>query len=275
MSKALQRFTKEDPTFRSFMDDETGDTIIAGMGELHLEVYVERMKREYGAEVLTGAPQVAFRETLTKAIDFNYTHRKQTGGSGQYGKVQGRILPSESGDFEFVNKVTGGNIPSEYISAVEKGFRASLDRGEYIGFPVVGVCVELRDGAYHAVDSSDNAFQAAARGAFREFYLQASPVALEPIMTVSVEGPTEFQGEILGTLMQRRGMVVGTTEDNGFVRVDAEVPLSEMFGYATVIRSATQGKAEFTMEFARYGKAPSEVAENLRSKWLAKRAAGN
>lgn len=274
MSKALQRFTKEDPTFRSFLDEETGDTIIAGMGELHLEVYVERMKREFQAEVTTGAPQVAYRETLTKQVAFDYTHKKQTGGSGQYGKVQGQLLPADDDNFVFENKVTGGNIPSEFISAVEKGFRGSLDKGEFIGFPVVGVKVILEDGNSHAVDSSDNAFQAAARGAFREFYLKATPVALEPIMLVSVEGPSEFQGDMLGTLMQRRGMVVGTTEDDGFVRLDAEVPLSEMFGYATVLRSATQGKAEFTMEFARYGKAPNEVAEELREKWLEKRAAG-
>jgi elongation factor G len=275
MSKALQRFTKEDPTFRSFMDDETGDTLIAGMGELHLEVYVERMKREYNAEVATGAPQVAYRETLSQPVEFDYTHKKQTGGSGQYGKIQGRLSVSDTGEFEFVNKVTGGNIPSEYIGSVEKGFRASIDKGEFIGFPVVALKVELVDGAYHAVDSSDNAFQAAARGAFREFYLKGKPIALEPIMLVSVEGPTEFQGDCLGTLMQRRGMIVGTTEEDGFVRLEAEVPLSEMFGYATVLRSATQGKAEFTMEFARYGKAPDAIAEELRKKWLEKRAAGN
>jgi elongation factor G len=275
MSKALQRFTKEDPTFRAYLDEETNDTIIAGMGELHLEVYVERMKREYSAEVITGAPQVAYRETITKAIDFDYTHKKQTGGSGQYGKIQGRIEPSTEGDFVFENKVTGGNVPNEYIGSVEKGFKSCMARGEYIGYPVVNIKFILRDGAAHAVDSSDNAFQAAARGAFREFYVQAKPVTLEPIMLVSVEGPTEFQGDILGTLMQRRGMVVGTSEDAGFVRVDAEVPLSEMFGYATVLRSATQGKAEFTMEFARYGTAPSEIAEELRKKWLEKKAAGN
>jgi elongation factor G len=274
MSKALQRFTKEDPTFRTSLDDETGDTLIAGMGELHLDVYVERMKREFNAEVTTGPPQVAYREALTVPVDFDYTHKKQTGGAGQYGKIQGRLEPMHEGGFEFVNDVRGGNIPHEFISSVEKGFRSALARGEYVGFPVVGLRVILQDGASHAVDSSDNAFQAAARGAFREFYLKAKPIALEPVMKVAVEGPTEFQGEILGTLMQRRGMIVGTTEDNGFVRVEAEVPLSEMFGYATVIRSATQGKAEFTMEFARYGKAPAEVAEELREKWLEKRAAG-
>ena len=275
MSKALQRFTKEDPTFRAYLDEETNDTIIAGMGELHLEVYVERMKREFNAEVETGMPQVAYRETITIPVDYDYTHKKQTGGSGQYGKVQGRIEPTEEGDFVFENNVTGGNIPNEFISSVEKGFKSCMDKGEYVGYPVVNLKFALNDGAYHAVDSSDNAFQAAARGAFREFYLQGKPVALEPIMLVSVEGPTEFQGDILGTVMQRRGMIVGTTEDGGFVRIDAEVPLSEMFGYATVLRSATQGKAEFTMEFARYGTAPSEVAEELRQKWLEKKAAGN
>ena len=275
MSKALQRFTKEDPTFRTYLDEETNDTIIAGMGELHLEVYVERMKREFNAEVRTGRPQVAYRETMSMPIDFDYTHKKQTGGSGQYGKVQGRIEPVDEGDFVFENKVTGGNIPSEYISSVEKGFKSCMDKGEFIGYPVVNLKFVLNDGNYHAVDSSDNAFQAAAKGAFREFYLKGKPVALEPIMLVSVEGPTEFQGEILGTLMQRRGMVVGTTEDAGFVRIDADVPLSEMFGYATVLRSATQGKAEFTMEFARYGTAPAEIAEELREKWLEKKAAGS
>ena len=275
MAKALQRFTKEDPTFKAYLDEETNDTIIAGMGELHLEVYVERMKREFAAEVDTGAPQVAYRETIKNEVAYNYTHKKQTGGSGQYGKIQGMIIPSGDNDFEFESKVTGGNVPAEYISSVEKGFKSCMVRGEFIGYPVVNLKFVLRDGASHAVDSSDNAFQAAARGAFREFYLQGKPVALEPVMLVSVEGPTEFQGEILATLMQRRGMVVGTTEDAGFVRIDAEVPLAEMFGYATVIRSATQGKAEFTMEFARYGTAPADIAEELREKWLEKKAIGN
>jgi elongation factor G len=273
MAKALARFTKEDPTFRASTDEATGDTIIAGMGELHLDVYVERMKREFNAEVITGAPQVAFRETITVPVEFDYVHKKQTGGSGQYGKIAGVIAPNDGGeDFEFVNSIRGGSIPVEYIGAIEKGFKGCLDRGEFIGFPVVGLKVDLQDGGYHAVDSSDMAFTAAARGAFRESYLKGKPIALEPIMVVSVEGPTEFQGEVLGTLMQRRGMIVGTTEDGGFVRVDAEVPLSEMFGYSTVLRSATQGKAEFTMEFARYGKAPAALAEELREKWLEKRA---
>jgi elongation factor G len=275
MGKAISRFTKEDPTFRSVTDEETGETIIAGMGELHLDVYVERMRREYGCDVETGAPQVAYRETISQAIEYDYTHKKQTGGSGQYGRVQGVIEPMEEAGFEFESKIVGGAILKEYIPSVEKGFKSSMDRGEYIGFPVQGIRFVLTDGNTHAVDSSDNAFQAAARGAFRDNYLKAKPKALEPIMTVSVEGPTEFQGDILGTIMQRRGVIVGTTEEHGFVRIDADVPLSEMFGYATILRSNTQGKADFSMEFARYGTAPNEVAEKLREEWLEKRAAGN
>ena len=272
MSKALQRFSKEDPTFRVGSDEETGDTLISGMGELHLDVYVERMKREYNAEVEVGAPKVAYRETVTVPADFDYTHRKQTGGSGQYGRIIGTLEPSGTDDFVFQNSVTGGNIPSEYISSVEKGFRSCIDRGEYAGYPLVGLKVVLRDGNSHSVDSSDNAFQAAARGAFRAFYDKAKPVVLEPIMRVSVEGPTEYQGDMMGTIMKRRGVIQGTTEESGFVRIDADVPLAEMFGYATVIRSGTQGKAEFTMEFNRYGVAPAEVNENLRKAWIEKRA---
>jgi len=274
MGKAIQRFTKEDPTFQSHTDDETGETIIAGMGELHLDVYVERMRREYGCEVETGAPQVAYRETISKTIDYDYTHKKQTGGSGQYGRIAGILEPIEGEDFEFEDKIVGGVIPKEFIPSVEKGFKSCLARGEFIGFPVQGLKITLNDGTTHAVDSSDNAFQAAARGAFRTMYMDAKPQALEPVMRVSVEGPTEFQGDILGTLMQRRGIVQGTTEEQGFVRIDADVPLSEMFGYATVLRSSTQGKADFTMEFARYSVSPTEVAEKLRADWLEKRAQG-
>ena len=275
MSKAIQRFTKEDPTFQSHTDDETGETIIAGMGELHLDVYVARMRREYNCDVDTGAPQVAYRETISKPVEYNYTHKKQTGGSGQFGRIGGVMEPHEEDGFEFIDKIVGGIIPKEFIPSVEKGFRASLVRGEFIGFPVQGIKITLNDGSTHPVDSSDNAFQAAARGAFRTMYMDAKPQALEPVMKVSVEGPTEFQGDILGTLMQRRGIVQGTTEEQGFVRIDADVPLSEMFGYATVLRSSTQGKADFTMEFERYAVAPNEVAEKLREEWLEKRAAGN
>jgi elongation factor G len=274
MSKALHRFTREDPTFRASVDPETSDTIISGMGELHLEVYIERIKREFGAEVTTGAPQVKYRETLTRAIEFSYTHKKQTGGSGQYAKVEGILEPSEDGEFHFESKVVGGRIPTEYIGACRKGFEMSLDEGSYIGHPVQGMKVTLTDGAAHAVDSSDMAFQTACRATVREYYPKGKPVALEPLMLVSVEGPSEFQGEIVKTLMQRRGIIVGTTEDEGFIRVDANVPLAEMFGYATVLRSSTQGKAEFTMEFARYAPAPSEVAEELVQAYQQRRAEG-
>ena len=266
VAKALARFTKEDPTFRAMVDEETKETLIAGMGELHLEVYIERMKREYKAEVETGAPQVAYREAISRRADFNYTHKKQTGGSGQYGKIQGYIEPSESGDFEFVSEVRGGNIPTEFIPSVEKGFRSMIDKGPLVGFGIVGVKVVLEDGASHSVDSSDNAFQAAGRGAFREVYSHAKPQVLEPIMKVAVETPHEFQGDVMGTLSQRRGMIIGTTEDEGFVRIEADVPLAEMFGYATVLRSATQGKAEFTMEFSRYAPTPVAIAEELIQK---------
>ncbi len=270
MSKALSRFTKEDPTFRVNLDPESGETVISGMGELHLEVYVERMRREYSAEVETGAPQVAYREALSRRADFDYLHKKQTGGSGQYAKVVGYIEPLEKGDYEFVNEIRGGRIPTDYIPACDKGFQSSLDKGSLIGFPIVGVRAVLTDGNSHAVDSSDMAFKTAARAAFRETYNKAKPRILEPVMKVSVEGPTEFQGAIYKTLMQRRGNVLGSTEDGGFARVDAEVPLAEMFGYSTDLRSATEGKAEFTMEFARYAPAPSDVTEELLKKYKSK-----
>jgi elongation factor G len=267
MAKALNRFTKEDPTFKTHMDEESGETIISGMGELHLDVYVERMKREYGAEVETGAPQVAYREAISRRVDFDYTHKKQTGGSGQYGRVGGFVEPLESGEFEFVDEIVGGAIPREFISSVEKGFRSMLKKGRLIGFPVTGLRVVVNDGAAHSVDSSDNAFQAAARGAFREFYHRARPHILEPLMKVSVEGPVEFQGNFVRTIMQRRGIIVGTTESEGFARVDADVPLSEMFGYSTDLRSSSQGKAEFTMEFSRYVPVPAEVSKELIKKY--------
>jgi elongation factor G len=275
MSKALQRFSKEDPTFRVSVDPKSSETIISGMGELHLEVYVERMKREFQAEVEVGAPKVAFRECITQNVSFDYTHKKQTGGSGQYGRIIGEMGPHEDGEYEMENKVTGGNIPKEFISSVEKGFRSMLEEGQLIGAPVDGLRVVLSDGASHAVDSSDNAFQAAARGCFREYYTKGKPQVLEPVMNVVIESPSEFQGEIVGTLLQRRGILVGTTEDTGFVRIEADVPLSEMFGYATDLRSATQGKAEFAMEFQRYAPVPREVSDELVKAYQAEKAAGN
>ncbi|HGY89570.1 MAG TPA: elongation factor G [Planctomycetes bacterium] len=263
MSKALQRFTKEDPTFRVKVDPKSGETIISGMGELHLEVYVERMRREYGCEVEVGAPQVAYRERITREVKYDYTHKKQTGGSGQYGRIIGTMSPNEEGKWEYIVKVTGGNVPKEFIPSVEKGFVSCLDTGLLIGAPLDGLTVELSDGNSHSVDSSDNAFQAAARGCFREFYMKGKPQVLEPIMNVVVESPTEFQGDVVGTILQRRGILVGTAEDEGFVRVEAEVPLSEMFGYATDLRSVTQGKAEFSMEFQKYAPVPKDVEEGL------------
>ncbi len=267
MAKALQRFGKEDPTFRTRVDEDSGETIISGMGELHLEVYVERMKREYKAEVETGQPQVAFREAISRRVEFNYTHKKQTGGSGQYGRIAGYLEPYEGGEFEFLNEIRGGSIASEYIPAVEKGFRAGMQKGKVIGFPVTGLRAVLNDGATHAVDSSEMAFQAAARGAFNEVYHSAKPQILEPIMKVAVEGPQEFQGAFLKTVMQRRGIIIGTTESEGFVRLEADVPLSEMFGYSTDLRSATQGKAEYTMEFSKYAPVPASVSEELIEKY--------
>jgi len=270
MSKALSRFNKEDPTFQVTLDPDSGETIIRGMGELHLEVYVERMRREYGAEVETGAPQVAYREAIGRRADFDYVHKKQTGGSGQYAKVVGYIEPSEGGEYEFVNKIRGGSIPTDFIPACDKGFRSMLDKGRLIGFPVVGLRAVLIDGNSHSVDSSDMAFQTACRAAFREVYTKAAPRILEPVMKVSVEGPSDFQGAIYRSLLQRRGTVLGSTEDAGFARVDAEVPFAEMFGYSTDLRSATEGKAEFTMEFARYAPAPREVTDELLKKFTGK-----
>jgi elongation factor G len=227
------------------------------------------MKREYNVEVATGAPQVAYRETISQRAEFHTTHKKQTGGSGQFGRVEGYIEPFE-GEFEFLNEVRGGSIPTEYIPAVEKGFAQAMEKGRLIGFPVTGVRVVVNDGQAHSVDSSDMAFQIAGRKAFREAYPPAKPVVLEPVMKLEVESPTEFQGAVLRTVMQRRGTVVGTTEDDGFCRLEAEVPLSEMFGYSTDLRSCTQGKAEFTMEFARYMRVPREVQEELKKQYGSK-----
>ena len=263
MSKALNRFTKEDPTFKTFVDHETGETIISGMGELHLDVYIERMRREYNAEVEAGAPQVAYREAITRRADFDYTHKKQTGGSGQFGRVAGFMEPMEEGDYEFVDQIVGGTIPREFIGSCDKGFQKSLEKGTLVGAPITGVRVTINDGSSHAVDSSDVAFQVAAMGAFRQGYEKAGAVIMEPIMKVAVEGPSEFQGAVMGSINQRRGVIIGTSEDSNYTVVEAEVPLVEMFGYSTVLRSLTQGKAEFTMEFASYKQVPRNLADEL------------
>ncbi|MGQ9673800.1 MAG: elongation factor G [Candidatus Aminicenantales bacterium] len=265
LAKALQRFTKEDPTFRAYVDSETRETIIQGMGELHLDVYLERMRREYNVVLETGQPRVAHRESISRRADFDYTHKKQTGGAGQFGRVIGWIEPLAEQKYEFVNAVKGGRIPREFIPACDKGFQAALKKGKLLSCPIVGVRVTLADGQFHPVDSSDLAFQAAAQGAFAQAYEKAGPLLLEPIMKLSVEGPSEFAGPVFASITQRRGVIVSSIEDGMITRVDAEVPLSEMFGYSTVLRSATQGKAEFTMEFLKYARVPSFIEKKLIS----------
>ncbi|MGD9044910.1 MAG: elongation factor G [Desulfobacterales bacterium] len=266
VSKALGRFTKEDPTFKAYVNDETGDTIISGMGELHLEVYIERMRREYQAEVDTSPPRVAYRETITRKAEFNYIHKKQTGGAGQFGRVAGYLEPVTDEDFVFENKIVGGAIPTQFIAACEKGFKNSMEKGPKMEFPVTGIRVVIDDGASHSVDSSEMAFQAAARGAFRQGYAKARPVIHEPVMKVVVETPTEFQGAVMATLNQRRALIVGTQDEGPFMVIEAQVPLSEMFGYSTDLRSVTKGQAQFTMEFLTYKQVPQSIAEELVKK---------
>jgi elongation factor G len=275
-SKALNRFSKEDPTFRVHRDEESGETIISGMGELHLEIYVERMKREYACEVVVGKPQVAYREAITQKTDFTYQHKKQTGGSGQYAKISGYFepLPADAvEEYEFVDEIVGGKIPREYIPACDKGFQEQIKKGLLIGFPVVGFRAVINDGAYHDVDSSEMAFKICAMTAVREFYSQCKPVILEPIMRLQTQAPEEFQGSVVGQINQRRGVIVSTGTLNRYVQVDAEVPLSEMFGYSTDLRSCTQGKGEFQMEFLKYAPVPRNVQEELVKLYQEKRAA--
>jgi len=277
-SKALNRFTKEDPTFRVMRDDESGETIIKGMGELHLEIYIERIKREYLTEVIVGRPKVAFRETISQRADFNYTHKKQTGGSGQYARVGGYFepLPADAVEsYEFVDDIVGGVIPREYVPACDKGFREAIKEGTLIGQPVVGVRATINDGNTHAVDSSEQAFRTAALMSFREVYNQCKPVILEPIMKLEVSVPDEFQGTVIGQINQRRGVIMGTTTDAGYVVIESEVPLSEMFGYSTDLRSVTQGKGEFSMEFEKYQAVPRNVQEEMVKEYQKKRAEGN
>jgi elongation factor G len=275
-SKALNRFTKEDPTFRVHRDEESAQTIISGMGELHLEIYIERMKREYNCEVVAGKPQVAYRETITQRGDFAYTHKKQTGGSGQFGRVIGYLepLPADSVEhYEFVDDIVGGAIPREFIPAVDKGFREAIKKGSLIGFPVVGVRAVINDGDSHDVDSSEQAFKTAAIMGFREGYEAAKPTILEPIMKVEVQAPEEFQGSVVGQLNQRRGTILSTENQEGYVVAVAEVPLNSMFGYSTDLRSATQGKGEFTMEFAKYAPVPRLEQEEMMKAYREKLAA--
>ncbi len=266
LGKALARFRKEDPTFHVFSDQETGETLIAGMGELHLDIYIERIRREYKVEVEVGAPKVSYREAPTQVADFNYKHKKQTGGSGQYAHIVGRIepLPEDAAEnFQFEEQVVGGRIPSEYIPSVEKGFRQVLDKGPLAGFPVVQTKVLLIDGSYHDVDSSDMAFQICAKDCFREYFPKAKPVLLEPIMKVEIECPTEYQGNVSGEIVSRRGLIVSTDMRDEISTIIAEVPLAETFGYATDLRSLTKGQGTFTMEPACYRRVPGSIQEEI------------
>ncbi len=266
LSKALGRFSREDPTFHVSTDQESGETIISGMGELHLEIYIERIRREYHCEVEVGAPKVNYREAPTQEVEFNYKHKKQTGGSGQYAHVIGRMVPlaPDAGeDYVFENEVFGGRIPTEYIPSCDKGFQTARMKGPLAGYEVVRVKMVLQDGSSHAVDSSDLAFQICSRDAFKETFLRSKPAILEPIMAVEVEVPSEFQGSVIGDLSSRRGIIHGNETKGASTVITAEVPLAAMFGYSTDVRSMTQGKATFSMEFARYDRAPRDVQEEV------------
>ena len=266
MSKAIGRFMREDPTFRVHSDQESGETIIAGMGELHLDIYIERMRREYGAEVIVGAPQVNYREAITIPAEYDHLHKKQTGGSGQFAGVTGMIepLPRDSEEsFVFENKIFGGSIPSEHIQACEKGFQDVMEKGPLAAFPMVGVKVTLRDGKYHDVDSSDLAYRLASRAAMKQAVHKANPVLLEPIMKVEVETPSDYQGSVIGDLSSRRGVIYGSEVKGEDTVIDAGVPLGEMFGYATELRSMTAGKASYSMEFEKYAPTPPFVQEKV------------
>ncbi len=267
MGIALNRLAQEDPSFRVRTDEESGQTIISGMGELHLEIIVDRMKREFGVEANVGAPQVAYREAIRKQVEIEGKFVKQSGGRGQYGHVWLRMEPNEAGKgFEFVDEIKGGAVPREYIPAVEKGLRDSLSSGVLAGYPVVDVKIALFDGSYHDVDSNENAFKMAASIAFKDGMKKASPVLLEPMMAVEVETPSEFMGNVVGDLSSRRGIIQGMEDIPGFKVIRSEVPLAEMFGYSTILRSATQGRATYSMEFKHYSEAPKNVAEAIISK---------
>lgn len=271
LSEALQRFMKEDPTFKVATDEENNEIIVSGMGELHLDVYIERILREYKVEVAVGPPQVNYREAITTPAAFDYTHKKQTGGRGQFAAVMGEITPlvDEEGaalDFEFSNEIKGGNIPSEYIGACEKGFRDVMDKGPLAAYPMVGIQVRLRDGKYHDVDSSDLAFRLASRQALKQAIIKAKPALLEPIMKVEVETPDEYQGNVVGDLSSRRGVILSLDAGEDVTVVNAAVPLAQMFGYSTAVRSMTTGKATYTMEFMNYGQVPASLQTDVIDK---------
>ncbi|MBX9602830.1 MAG: elongation factor G, partial [Bryobacteraceae bacterium] len=263
---AINKLVNEDPTLKVSTDPETGQTILAGMGELHLEIIVDRMMREFGVAANVGKPQVAYRETIRKTAEYEYTHKKQTGGSGQYAKVKLRVEPMAEGDFEFVNEITGGAIPKEFINAVEKGVAEALEGGVLAGYPMARVRVAVFDGGYHDVDSSEMAFKICSSICLKEAARKASPVLLEPVMRVEVVVPDEYMGAVNGDLISRRGRLEGTEILGGTQIIKSMVPLSEMFGYATELRSRTQGRGAFTMHFGQYEEVPKSVAEEIVSK---------
>ena len=267
MGIALQKLAQEDPSFRVRTDEESGQTIISGMGELHLEIIVDRMRREFKVETSTGRPEVAYRETIRASVEQEGKYIRQTGGRGQYGHVWLRVEPQAAGKgYEFVNAIVGGVIPREYIPAVDKGIQEQVQNGVVAGYPVVDVKVTLFDGSYHDVDSSEIAFKIAGSQAFKEAVRRASPVLLEPVMKVEVVTPEDFMGSVIGDLNRRRGIIQGMEEAPGGRVVRAEVPLAEMFGYATDLRSMSEGRATYTMEFSRYAEAPAHVAQAIIKK---------
>jgi elongation factor G len=274
MSTAIGKMVAEDPTFRVETDEDSGETILRGMGELHLDIKVDILKRTYDVELLVGQPQVAYRETITKSIQDSYTHKKQSGGAGQYGKIDYTIQPGEPNTgFTFITSVVGGNVPKEFFPAIEKGFRSMMGTGTLAGFPVLDVIVNLTDGAYHAVDSSAIAFEIAAKSAFRQSIPKAGPQLLEPIMKVDVYSTEEDVGNVIGDLNRRRGMISGQEPSAAGVRIKADVPLSEMFGYISTLRTLTSGRGQFSMEFSHYAPCPNNVAEVVIAKEKEKKAA--
>jgi len=268
MGLALGRLAQEDPSFRVRSDEESGQTIISGMGELHLDIIVDRMKREFGVEASVGAPQVAYREAIKKKVEVEGKFVKQSGGKGQYGHVWITMEPNDAGKgFEFVDQIKGGTVPREFIPAVEKGLLETIPSGVLAGFPVVDVKVTLFDGSYHDVDSNENAFKMAASMAFKDGMRKADPILLEPIMSVEIETPEDYMGDVMGDLSSRRGVIQGMDDmASGGKAIRAEVPLSEMFGYATTVRSLSQGRASYTMEFKHYAEAPRNVADAVMNK---------
>ena len=264
MGVALNKMIQEDPSFRVETDDDSGETIIKGMGELHLDIKVDILKRTHGVEVEMGKPQVAYRETITQLVEDTYTHKKQSGGSGQYGRIDYIVEPGETGSgYQFESKVTGGNVPREYWSAIDKAFGQSMEEGSLAGFPLLDVKVTLTDGAYHAVDSSAMAFELAAKAAYRQTIPKASPQLLEPIMKVDVYTPEDHVGDVIGDLNRRRGMIKSQEPGPTGVRVKADAPLSEMFGYIGHLRTMTSGRGQFSMEFSHYAPCPANVAEEV------------